>query len=234
MQNTTTHHATLLIKLHGTASEELPLATDTFTIGRKTDNRLVIEDAAVSGHHARIVRVQAAYFIEDLGSTNGTLVNDKPIDRRQLRDTDLITIGRHRLIFRDTGPEMDSAAVPDELDHTIVLSRQAPGLDLTQITPSVCVLAGRTARPEYAIAKHVTTIGADAQATIRLTSWFAPKKAATITRRTIHYLISSGLSGKPVLVNGKLVSVEQQLKDGDRIEVAGITLLWKNGAKKNG
>jgi len=233
MQNMTSHQATLLIKLHGRDSEELPLASDALTIGRKADNQLVIEDAAVSGHHARIVRVQAVYFIEDLGSTNGTMVNDKPIDRRQLRDTDLITIGRHRLIFRDTGPEMNSASAADELDHTMVLSRQAPGMDQTQITPSVCVLAGRTARLEYAIAKHVTTIGADAQATIRLTSWFAPKKAATITRRTFHYLISSGLSGKPVLVNGKLVSGEQQLKDGDRIEVAGITLLWRNGAKKN-
>jgi pSer/pThr/pTyr-binding forkhead associated (FHA) protein len=232
MQNTTTHQATLLIKLHGRSSEELPLASEALTIGRKADNHLVIEDAAVSGHHARIVRVQAVYFIEDLGSTNGTMVNDKPIDRRQLRDTDIITIGRHRLIFRDTGPAMDSTAAPDELDHTMVLSRQAPGTDLTQLTPSVRVLAGRTARPEYAIAKHVTTIGADAQATIRLTSWFAPKQAATITRRTIHYLISSGQNGKPVLVNGKLVSVEQQLKDGDRIEVAGITLLWKSGAKK--
>src|SRR5574337_282143 len=104
MQEPTTPQAALLVKLHGNASEERSLASDIFMIGRKADNHLVIDDSSVSGHHAQIIRVQAVYFLEDLRSTNGTLVNGKPSERHQLRDTDIITIGRHRIIFRDTAP----------------------------------------------------------------------------------------------------------------------------------
>ncbi|MGA6826017.1 FHA domain-containing protein [Nitrospira sp. NS4] len=227
MHVTTTQQAALLVKLHGKASEERLLSADTYTIGRKADNHLVIDDAAVSGHHARIVHVQAVYFLEDLKSTNGTLVNDRRIERHQLRDTDIITIGRHRIIFRDTAPDL--APSPDNagsLDRTMVISKLSSPADTPLRPPRVRVLSGKTAQQDYAVTKHVTIIGADSQAAIRLTSWFAPKTAAMITRRTAHYLIGSGRSGKPVLVNGKTVSGEQTLKEGDRIEVAEVTLLW--------
>lgn len=233
MQDISTQHATLLVKLHGNVSEERPLPADTFTIGRKADNHLVIDDAAVSGHHAHIVRVQAVYFLEDLQSTNGTLVNNRPIERHQLRDTDIITIGRHRIIFRDTMPEMALPAdAAGSLDHTMVISKPPTPADPTHRPPHVRVLSGRTTQQDYAITKHVTMIGADSQAAIRLTSWLAPKIAAMITRRTTHYVIGSGRSGKPVLVNGKTFLGERTLKEGDRIEVAGVTLLWTMHTQK--
>lgn len=233
MHDTSTERASLLVKLHGSASETRPLSGDTLTIGRKADNHLVIDDAAVSGHHARIVHVQAVYFLEDLKSTNGTRVNDRPVERHQLRDTDIITIGRHRIIFRDTAPELaPSADGAGELDRTMVMAKPSPSADRIQTPPHVRVLSGRTTQQEYAITKHVTMIGADSHAAIRLTSWFAPKTAAIISRRTTQYLISSGHSGKPILVNGKALIGEHRLQEGDRIEVAGITLLWAMHTKK--
>ena len=75
--------ATLLVKLPGQGSRHFELTHDTLTIGRKTDNTLVIEDPGVSGHHARIVKIQAVYFLEDLMSTNGTAINGTPITRHQ-------------------------------------------------------------------------------------------------------------------------------------------------------
>jgi pSer/pThr/pTyr-binding forkhead associated (FHA) protein len=47
------------------------------TIGRAADNVLVVGDPAVSGHHARVVLRDDAWWVEDLGSTNGTQVNDQ-------------------------------------------------------------------------------------------------------------------------------------------------------------
>jgi len=58
--------ATLLVKLHEKGSRHIELTLETFTIGRKADNTLAIEDPAVSGHHARIVKIQAVFFVEDL------------------------------------------------------------------------------------------------------------------------------------------------------------------------
>ena len=58
MPQTLPQPATLLVKLHGHDSRQVELSNETLTIGRKADNTLVIEDPAVSGHHARIVKVQ--------------------------------------------------------------------------------------------------------------------------------------------------------------------------------
>jgi pSer/pThr/pTyr-binding forkhead associated (FHA) protein len=57
-----------------------------------------------------------------------------------------------------------------------------------------------------------------------LTGWFAPKSAATIARRGQTYSISPSKGAKALLVNGTDVVGQQELKDGDEIEVAGVTL----------
>ena len=81
MPEALTQPATLLAKLHGKGSQQIDLTHETVTIGRKADNTLAIEDPAVSGHHARIVKVQAVFFLEDLKSTNGTAINGRLITR---------------------------------------------------------------------------------------------------------------------------------------------------------
>ena len=75
-------------------------------IGRSSDNEIVIEDDAVSGHHARIVRRKAEgeqpadeFVLEDLSSTNCTFVNNKEIKSHSLKDGDIIRLGRTRLKF---------------------------------------------------------------------------------------------------------------------------------------
>ncbi len=102
MPETLPQAVTLLVKLHGKGARNIDLIHETLTIGRKADNTLAIEDPAVSGHHARIVKTQAVFFLEDLKSTNGTAINGQPITRRQLRDEDLITVGQHRLSHLST------------------------------------------------------------------------------------------------------------------------------------
>jgi hypothetical protein len=49
------------------------------TIGRAPDNVIVVGDAVVSAHHAAIALRNDGWWVEDLGSTNGTLVNDEPL-----------------------------------------------------------------------------------------------------------------------------------------------------------
>jgi diguanylate cyclase (GGDEF)-like protein len=75
------------------------LGRGVFQIGRSSKNELPIDQESVSRHHARIVPVSRAYYIEDLGSTNGTFVNDELVTRHQLKDGDQIKIGRSILKF---------------------------------------------------------------------------------------------------------------------------------------
>ncbi|MBI3355431.1 MAG: FHA domain-containing protein [Nitrospirae bacterium] len=164
MPDMTTRRATLLVKLRNRSSQELDLASDSFTVGRKSDNDLAIEDPAVSAHHARITKIHAVYFIEDLKSTNGTFVNEKRIDRHQLRDTDVVTIGQHRIIFRDeSAAALAPAAAPDDLDKTMILSGQAARTDIATPSASLRVLSGKTDQREYLLIKQVTAIGSHAQ-----------------------------------------------------------------------
>lgn len=222
-----TQSAKLLVKLHGKGSHAIDLTQETFTIGRKTDNSLAIEDSAISGHHARIVKVQAVYFLEDLQSTNGTAVNGQPITRRQLHDTDVIMIGQHRLIFQDSlSAGTALPAPPDNLDRTMVLKGADRPPDKPAVSAKVLVVAGKTNKLEYPLTKQMNVIGSQEGATIRLAGWFAPKSAAIIARRGQSYFISPSQKAKALLVNGTDVAGQQELKDGDQIEVAGVKLTF--------
>jgi diguanylate cyclase (GGDEF)-like protein len=71
-----------------------------FQIGRSSKNELPIDQESVSRHHARITSSARAHYIEDLGSTNGTFVNDERVtEKRPLRDGDQIKVGRSILKF---------------------------------------------------------------------------------------------------------------------------------------
>jgi len=67
------------------------------TIGRSHDNDIVLPEAEVSRHHARIEYRNGVFEIVDLGSTNGTTVNGMPVARARLKDGDVIGLGTTRL-----------------------------------------------------------------------------------------------------------------------------------------
>src|SRR5271170_6012637 len=91
---------------------DVPLKRERMTIGRRADNDICLPDLAVSGEHAVVVTILADSFLEDLGSTNGTLVNGKAIGKHFLRDRDRIDIGHHRLIYcADDDATMSSEVV---------------------------------------------------------------------------------------------------------------------------
>lgn len=71
----------------------LPLS-DIITMGRKSDNTVILDDKYVSSHHVKIYKRNNEYIIEDLGSTNGTKVNDVKIENRvKLTPGDEIKVG---------------------------------------------------------------------------------------------------------------------------------------------
>ena len=77
----------------------VPLTMAPFDIGRSSKNDLFIDQESISRHHARITFDGSAYLINDMGSTNGTFVNDDPKKESKLRDGDQIQIGRSILKF---------------------------------------------------------------------------------------------------------------------------------------
>jgi len=74
------------------------------TIGRKDKNNIVIKDPYISGFHAQISIKEGNYYIKDLGSKNGTFVNDKPLKNGhewRLSNGDKIRMGQVEFLFVD-------------------------------------------------------------------------------------------------------------------------------------
>jgi pSer/pThr/pTyr-binding forkhead associated (FHA) protein len=94
-----TYAALLTFETGPFAGRIVALPTQMVTIGRAPDNDVVVGDPATSGHHGRIEVRADSFWISDLGSTNGTLVNGEPVIEKQLSDGDMIAIGQNTLRF---------------------------------------------------------------------------------------------------------------------------------------
>jgi aspartate 1-decarboxylase len=232
----------LLLKFSGMILKDIPLDKPLVTIGRKMDNDVVIDNLAVSGHHARVVEENGTHFIEDTGSTNGTFLNEAKIAKQRLQPGDQIRVGKHILVYEDetaTAKPKPAPAVALDGDKTVLAPPPRLG-DRTLRPPAdesqdalpggklgvLLVVAGQTDKNEYKLLARVSVIGSQDSAVVKLTGWFAPKVAALISRTETAYVISLSEESKKILVNGAAVQGRSDLKDGDLIEVAGVKMYF--------
>lgn len=110
---------TLLLQLKNKILGEYPLnAGASLTIGRRDTNDVVIEDPAVSGHHAKIDALKDRFVLIDLQSKNGSFVNEQLVSSHWLKHEDVITIGEHSLIFNYHEKERGSEDNSNDFDET--------------------------------------------------------------------------------------------------------------------
>ena len=117
--------AKLILSMDGQVLKEIPLSKERITIGRKAHNDVQIDNLAVSGEHAVIVSIMDDAFLEDLGSTNGTMVNGKTVKKHFLQDNDVVELGKYKLKYMaEKGkPKAAAPAAPAAADFekTMVL-----------------------------------------------------------------------------------------------------------------
>ena len=101
----------LLLKFDDRVINEYPIDSEA-TIGRLPENTIVIDNPAVSGHHARVFVDGDQVVVEDLRSKNGTYVNEQHVYRSALKNGDVLIIGKHRLEYADTNEV--AASIADE------------------------------------------------------------------------------------------------------------------------
>ena len=83
----------------GRVGESFPLNADRMTIGRRPDSDIFLDDVTVSRDHALLVRRSGDYYLDDLGSLNGTYVNRQRVDSQRLEDGDELQIGKYKLSY---------------------------------------------------------------------------------------------------------------------------------------
>lgn len=110
--------AKLILSMDGLILKEYALTKERTTIGRKPHNDIQIDNLAVSGEHAVVVSILNDSFLEDLGSTNGTLVNGQQVKKHFLQNNDVIELGKYKLKYIH---EQTGQAKAADFEKTMVL-----------------------------------------------------------------------------------------------------------------
>jgi pSer/pThr/pTyr-binding forkhead associated (FHA) protein len=220
------------------------------TIGRSPDNTVIIDNPAVSGHHARVYSESGAVMLEDLNSTNGTFVNGQHTTRRVLRSGDVVLVGKHQLVFEQTVewsapppalPALGDTVYLDTKQHRALratledtradaAARQAQAkVAAPRRIGMLQVIAGRAERTEYDLDAHTSLIGKSDSALVRLHGWFKPSVALAIARSSDGY-VATRMGGRTT-INNQPLERRQALQDGDVLNVSGLVLefRWKDG-----
>lgn len=128
--------AKLILSMDGLVLKEFSLGKERTTIGRKPHNDIQIDNLAVSGEHAVIVTILNDSFLEDLGSTNGTLVNGQSIKKHFLQNNDVVELGKYKLKYMIEAPTGQVKAA--DFEKTMVLR---PGALRPMVPPPAAVAA---------------------------------------------------------------------------------------------
>jgi len=214
----------LILTLDGAVIREYPIEKESLSIGRKHGNDIQLNDLTVSGRHALIISMGEHIYVDDLGSTNGTLMNGARISKTLLNHGDVIQMGNYQFTFYDdTETEYEPTMfIQAEIEETQIINTNT-NQNATEIKGErlggVKIINGPLAKKTLELRKPFNTIG------------FNGIKMAVISRATDHYTISTLKSSKlrrendAPMLNGKMISTESiRLKEKDIIELAGTKM----------
>jgi len=210
----------LILTLDGAVIREYSIDKDSISIGRKHGNDIQLNDLTVSGRHSLITKVGNNIFLDDLGSTNGSLLNGARVAKSKLQHSDVIQVGNYQFTFfcneeEDYEPTMFIRA---EIEDTkIIDTKQKSSPDNTGAKlGAVRVLNGPLKNKVLELRKAFNTLG------------FNGAKMAIIARNTSNYTISAIKnedSFNIAMVNGQDLSMEvRELKEHDIIELANTQI----------
>jgi thioredoxin reductase (NADPH) len=191
----------------GTELAVVPLERVVTSLGRASDNDVVLDDRSVSAHHCAISATEQGFVLRDLGSSNGTFVNSERVNgERPLIASDLIRVGLDAVC---------ELALEGAARHTLNTSVHAAGAVAGQLLPRF-VLRGAVLR------QHRCVVGRDPECDLFLDDPRVARRAAEIefveTRFVARPLAAGGL-----VVNGRAVG-EASLSTGDVLTVGGWQL----------
>ena len=215
----------MIVSIDSVVIKEVELTKERTTLGRRPYNDIVIDNLAVSGEHAVIHMTDDGVEIEDVGSTNGTYVNAKAVTRQELRNGDIVEVGKYKIRFLQEAEgenfEKTMLVKPGMVSPSMVAPRAAAAATPQAAVPLsavIRVMSGAAAGREVALLKVVTTIGKPGVA------------VASITKRHQgHVLAHVEGPDRPLLNGTPMGEAPVSLKHGDRITLAGTELQFEQG-----
>ena len=194
----------LIATVKGVEVKHVYLHKDRTTLGRKPGNDIVLDTMVVSGQHCAFDLVGVAdVYITDLGSTNGTCVNDRMIrERTRLNDGDVVAIGPYRIRY------LQASEPPSTFGGTMAFAPDTPLLQGV-----FTIESGTSAGLEVPVVKAVTTFGKPGVCVVSVAQ-----------RRGGYFVTHLGGSTAPVL-NGLAIGADPVLlSDQDVLDLAGTRM----------
>lgn len=223
--------AKLIVSQNGTVTENRFLTDASFTIGSLPDSDLCLTIDGVSRAHARITSIGNDDILEDLGSTNGTVVNGQPVTRHILQNDDVIEIAGVQIRYRN-----QKAIDGPSFDRTMII--QASDLAPNAPAQPVGAYSLATAKKEFRLKKEGrlgliravdgTRSSREIELSRVLQVFGIPgKQLAVINARPHGYFITHVEGKTPARLNGKSIGHEPRpLSPNDTIEVGDEKLLF--------
>jgi pSer/pThr/pTyr-binding forkhead associated (FHA) protein len=234
--------AKLILKFKDTTLKEIPIDKSQITIGRDRSNDIIIDNLAISRHHAKIFhRPGQRFFIEDLNSGNGVFVNKQKVTRETLSHNDEILVGKHTLVFMN---EEKKPVVQDEpkaaslVEQTILLTpamgarmRAALAEQSPELEGGIAIMSGGSAQERILLSKRLTVGGKSSRADIKLRGLFVGHPAFIISKRPEGFFITHSKGRRMTRVNGAVVDGQRELQDGDIITVGATKMQFYNAKR---
>jgi pSer/pThr/pTyr-binding forkhead associated (FHA) protein len=193
----------------------VPLVRDLITVGRQDGNTIRLTERNVSRQHARLVRNEHGFRIEDLDSYNGVIVNGTRIDRAvDLRDGDRVGVGDYIIALKS---EADAPApMPPQPVRAAPLNAAAGG------PPARFVMISAPAPgAEFSIAKPLVRIGRLEELDLCISHRSISREHARVVARDGIFEIEDHNSANGVRVNGAALK-RAQLRSGDLVELGQV------------
>jgi pSer/pThr/pTyr-binding forkhead associated (FHA) protein len=199
-------------------------------VGRATDNDMVLPDEYVSAYHAEIRFETSSWMITDVGSRNGTFINDSPImATTPLREGDVIRMGYTNLVLSGTEAQPAPSAGFGHRDA----STYEPSVSASKPEPLAAVLPPGTVLGylqldgrRFDLAGQTVSLGRDPQAEVHINDPTVSYTHAQITRMGNDLYLRDVGSRNGTYVNAQMVTIPHLLREGDMIHVGQTDLVF--------
>ncbi|MBF0493139.1 MAG: FHA domain-containing protein [Deltaproteobacteria bacterium] len=215
------------------------LPQDTITLGRTSDCDVELADKSISRKHAQIMQEGEDYYLVDLKSGNGTYLNGKkirPVEKQLLRPGDLIKIENFEVKF-GVLDELLRKAVEEDTDTDIVevkMIRKILGALSKDGFPSLEILNGSAEgkKIEFRTEIKELNIGRDPECNLPIEDSVISRVHAKLIRKLGGIVLVDLESRNGTFVNNEKIH-EKLLRDGDKIMLGTIKLLYRNSQDVN-
>jgi len=201
------------------------IGSQVVSIGRAPTNQVVLADQSISHLHAQITLYQEELYLRDLGSRNGTWVNNQPLTiPHRLRHGDRVKLGHTELDFQSSAEQSDAPSF-SSAPYARAATDSAVGSG-----PHLIGEGGECLGIRFALPGDQVSVGRDPDSGVRLDDISVSRRHAVLSRQGSQWFVTDMSSSRGTMKNGVAITAGQQvaLNEGDRLQFGNSVLHFTN------